>query len=98
MAQLSVGDLRKRCSLVLSTVVHDISLLARHGIVDCVESRRTWHGRDNRLKSISKLLVIEAIVGSDGRLVVLLLLAHSTVETHTLHLLLCRGKIKKLLL
>lgn len=64
MAQLSVGSLRLRWGLILNTVVHDVSLLTSHGVVDCVQSRRAWHRRDNGLKSVLKLLVVEAIVGS----------------------------------
>ena len=98
VAQLSVGYLSLRCRLFLSTVVHDVSLLTSHGIVDCVQSRRARDRRDNWLKTTLKLLVVESIVWSHCRLKILLLLAHIAVDAHVLHLLLCNGQIEKLLL
>ena len=65
MAQLGIRKLRLSYGLLLSAVVYDVvSLLTSHRIVYSVQSRRAWHRRDDGLKSILKLLVVEASVGS----------------------------------
>ncbi len=97
MAQLIVLHLDLSCRLLLSTIIHHVSLLACHGVVDRIHAGHARNWSNYGLHAILELLVVEAIGWCHWGLEVLLL-AHSTVQVHGLHLLLCNSKTEELLL
>lgn len=99
MAQLVVLNLNLRCCLLLSTVIHHVSLLACHGVIDRIHPGHARNWSNHGLHAILKLLVVEAIGWCHRGLEILLLLAaRSTVQVHVSHLLLCNSKTEELLL
>ena len=99
VAQLVVLHLDLRCRLLLSTVIHHVSLLACHGVVDRIHAGHARDWSNHGLHATLELLVVEAIGWCHWGLEILLLLAaHSTVQVHILHLLLCHSKTEELLL
>ena len=99
MAQFIVLHLDLRCRVLLSTVIHHVSLLGCHGIVDAIHAGHARHWCNHRLHATLELLVVESIGWCHRGLEILLLLAaHSIVQVHVLHLLLCNSETEELLL
>ena len=99
LAQLIILHLDLWCRLLLSTVIHHVSLLACHGVIDRIYPGHARNWSYHGLHAMLKLLVVEAIGRCHCGLEILLLLAaHSTVQIHVSHLLLCNSKTEELLL
>ena len=84
--------------LLLKSVVNDVARLSSHGIVYSENARAVRDGLDDRLQTLLKLLIVEAGVWADRRLVLLPNRRHSPAKVQATKLVGCSLDVEQLLL
>jgi hypothetical protein len=84
--------------VLLKTIVNDVAGLSSHGVVYSENARAVRDSLDNRLQTLLKLLIVEACVWADGRLVLLPYRRHRPPKAQATKLLVCSLDVEQLLL